>query len=170
MAAAHRLPCTWLENGPKLYAACCKLNRRHVSAHITALLVLTHAVPRTSRAVLWWRCARDHWASATTSTEYILCFGQVTSGSSLTSMLLVWLAMGWRHGLSATRHGRDSDTRALDWYTWLILWTRRTLDMLYYPHSLHVTQAKIFFFVYKCIMSRTRLISNMAAHKIGTRR
>ena len=67
--------------------------------------------------------------------------------------------MGWGHGPSATRHGRDSDTR--DSYTGVGDWTR-TLDMQYYPHALHVTQAKIIFCV-QVYNFKTWLISNMAA-------
>ena len=42
----------------------------------------------------------------------------------------------------------------------------RALEMLYYLHAISVTQLKTVF-VYKCTISRTRLISNMAAKKFG---
>ena len=107
MAAAHGRPCTWLENGPELHAACCKVNRRHVLAHSAALFVLTRSASHPQGSPLVTQCACIV-PSATTPTAYIR--PQHTSGSSLTRILSVPLAMGRRDGLSATRHVRDSDT------------------------------------------------------------
>ena len=57
MAAAHGLPCTWLENEPELselHAACCKIDYIHgyfgpifggVNAHIHTHTTYTHCNP-----------------------------------------------------------------------------------------------------------------------------
>ena len=96
---------------------------RHVANGMflrTALLSSSsHAVPRTRIAVLWWRSARALSQKRRHPRHTYPASGKLTSpsGSPLTSILLVLLAIGRGHRPSATRHGRDSDTGWRDSYT-----------------------------------------------------
>ena len=106
---------SWLENGPEIHAACCKVNQQHVPAHSSALLVLTrsalhqHSSPVVTQGASLVPSNDIH----SDSIAFILCFWQFDLSicvRSLNSILLVRLTMGLLHGPSATSHWRDSDT------------------------------------------------------------
>ena len=107
MAASYVLSRTWLENGPELHAASCKVDQIHVLAHSASLLVLTRNAPHPQGIPVMMQ----HCLSPKCNDMHCIHSDRLTSASesSLTSILLVRLATGRCHVFSATRNGRDSD-------------------------------------------------------------
>ena len=99
--------------------------------------------------------------SATTSTAYILCFGQVDLSIVISSILLVLLAR------AMSRCHRPSATRPMG-MTRILGDVTHTLNslVLVTRHAVLPNYSLIFFFVQVYIFKDK--ISNMAAQKIGT--
>ena len=84
----------------QLAEKCCKVNRLHVPAHSAALLVLTRSSSALHQQGSHVVSQREHCPKCNDIHCCILCFGQVDLyiWISISLILLVLLAMGWRMG------------------------------------------------------------------------